>query len=366
MKYKIIGLILIVISCCHISFAQQSPAENFTIKGHIDSIEDGIKVFLFNIQEQQIIDSALSTQGNFILKGHVESPVTCWIQCKGEYAIVQVENTPMEFRSPLKRMFLYSSTKGGREQELQNQLDAQQRPYDHIFYAVYDSLMNKQYADEAHKERLIKEFNKYQDSSRHIYITFGKQHLNSFLGSSILYMNREAIGKDAIKLLLSKMETSNRLTPYAKALEIFAYNQLAEKGKPYIDFEAVAINNTRFKLSSLKGKYILLNFWSAGCGPCRMENRNYSENYNKLKDKITIVSFSMDLNKSQWLKASKTDNILWTNVSDLEGSNGRIKTLYGVQAMPTSFLINKEGVIVEKFIGYDDNFLNQLEKLLID
>ena len=96
-----------------------------------------------------------------------------------------------------------------------------------------------------------------------------------------------------------------------------------------------------------------------------MQNRKISQDYNRFKNKVYIVSFSTDMNKSDWLNASKSDNILWANVSDLKGDKGKIKTLYDVQAIPTSFLINREGIIIEKFIGYDDeNFLNQLEKLI--
>ncbi len=64
------------------------------------------------------------------------------------------------------------------------------------------------------------------------------------------------------------------------------------------------------------------------------------------------------------MKASKSDNIVWTNVSDLKGDNGIIKTKYGVQAIPTSFLINKDGIVVEKFVGFDQDFNDKINRLL--
>jgi peroxiredoxin len=131
-----------------------------------------------------------------------------------------------------------------------------------------------------------------------------------------------------------------------------------------IDFEVKDLQGKPFKLSSLLGKDILLSFWSKGCGPCRMENKKISDNYEKYKDKIAIVSFSIDNNKKYWIDASKEDNIRWTNVSDLEGEIGIIKTKYSVQAIPTSFLINKDGIIIEKFTGFGEKFLSSIENII--
>ena len=106
----------------------------FVIRGHIDGIENGTKVYLYDIDAQVRLDSSITSQGNFLLKGFVTKPTTCWIMCKAEYAIIQVENTRMEFWSPQTNMNLAAKIKGGREQKLQNELTALQYPYDFIFY----------------------------------------------------------------------------------------------------------------------------------------------------------------------------------------------------------------------------------------
>jgi len=79
---------------------------------------------------------------------------------------------------------------------------------------------------------------------------------------------------------------------------------------------------------------------------------------------MIIVSFSIDTNKVIWQHASKVDSIIWCNVSDLEGEIGKVKTLYGVQAIPTSFVIDKEGIIIERYDGYSDRILYHLEALI--
>lgn len=339
-------------------------SEGFVIKGHIDGIESGTKIYLHNVDEQLKIDSAVSQNGDFILKGIVERPTTCWIECKDQYAIIQVENTAMEFNAPFNYMRLYARAKGGKEQELQTELTTLQHPYEVVFFKAYDSLTKKYYRDTLHRRELIKNLNHFQDTAQAIYVEFGKRNPNSYLGLDILYRNRQKIWKDTIESLLYNMDESLKATAKGQALILYAYGELAKKGSKFIDFEVSDINGKPFRLSSLRGNYILLSFWNAACGPCRRENKKISGDYDRFKNKVSIVSFSTDKVKSAWLKASKADNILWTNVSDLKGENGKIKTQYDVQAIPTSYLINREGIIIEKFIGLEDGFLDKLEKML--
>lgn len=356
---KLIGLIILTITLASFGFYK-----GFIIKGHIEGIEDGTWVKLFDLDQQIYLDSACSKNGNFILKGKVEYPTTCWLQCKKEYAIIQVENTEMTFNSPIKKMFLNNTAQGGNEQRLQNELNKLQRPYENLFYGAYDSLENKKYSSDSQKQRLIKLFNESQSTSQEIYVNFGKKHANSYLGLNIIYSNREDIPKDSLKLLYEKLLLKYKETTRSKALKVFLYEELAKKGKQFIDFKTKTIKGEDFSLSSLKGNYIYLSFWSAGCGPCRMENKFLSQNKNELPKDLSLVSFSTDKNFKDWDIATKSDGIDWYNVSDLEGESGRIKTQYQVQAIPTSFLIDKNGVVMEKFIGYDKNILKRIKTLI--
>ncbi len=76
-----------------------------------------------------------------------------------------------------------------------------------------------------------------------------------------------------------------------------------------------------------------------------------------------MVNFSLDVNKREWELAAKQDGIIWPNVSDLAGMAGKIKTLYNVQSMPTSFLIDKNGIIIERFDGYNPENLKKIKKI---
>jgi len=106
----------------------------------------------------------------------------------------------------------------------------------------------------------------------------------------------------------------------------------------------------KIALSSLRGNYVLLDFWAAWCRPCRAENPNVVKNYNKYKVKgFTIYQVSLDKNKEDWEKAIETDALgNWTHVSDLQYWQSAAAQKYGVRSIPSNFLINPEGKIIAK------------------
>ena len=131
-----------------------------------------------------------------------------------------------------------------------------------------------------------------------------------------------------------------------------ATQPVASTGKPGVGSMAPEISMTDtsgkiFSLSSLKGKYVLVDFWASWCMPCRGENPNVVANYNKYKNKnFTILGVSLDEDRAQWIKAIRKDKLAWKQVSDLKGWSNAAVNKYGFEGIPYNVLLDPQGKII--------------------
>ncbi len=168
-------------------------------------------------------------------------------------------------------------------------------------------------------------------------VTEGK-YLDLFTQTLTRRFPNTKMTKDFTEYYLKVISKSVKLTKIHK--EILVNDLVSEINLPTPEGNFVA-------LSSLRGRYVLLNFWAGWCEECRTENANILSVYNKFNSKnFTVYSVSLDEKKEEWSKAILEDKLLWTQVSDLKRMESPIALQYNVQAIPANFLIDPSGKIV--------------------
>lgn len=171
--------------------------------------------------------------------------------------------------------------------------------------------------------------------------------VGGFVATSFLNPDEEFQFADSVAAVQRKAQPTS---PFAKALtERLEPLRATAAGTPAPEIDLPTPAGAKLALSSLRGKYVLLDFWASWCGPCRQENPNVVRAYNQFKDKgFTIYSVSLDQDKAKWEKAIAADGLTWHHVSDLAGWNSVAGAAYGIRAIPQSFLLDPQGRIIAK------------------
>ena len=147
------------------------------------------------------------------------------------------------------------------------------------------------------------------------------------------------------------MLMKNQLKYYIVIFTIFtlSINAQIKVGDTIPSITLKSSNNKEINITSFKGKYVLIDFWASWCAPCRLGNKKLVKLHNEItSDKIEIIGISIDTDTNKWLKAIEKDKIKFTQLIDSKGFDAETAVQLGVDALPSKYLFNEEGILIAK------------------
>ncbi len=185
-------------------------------------------------------------------------------------------------------------------------------------------------------------------------VKYPDSYVTLFLLHDECYLAFRHLSKKQISKVYNSL--SENLKGLNQGIAIKKYMELPEPpkvGDLAPEIVQLTPNGDTIKLSDYRGKYVLLDFWSSACGPCRADFKWLRKTYSKYNPKgLEIFGVSGDINKQNWVSAIEHDSIPWINISDLKGWKNEAFLMYDIKGIPDKFLINPDGVIVKDGIWF--------------
>lgn len=370
------GLMLIIAGSCN-----QKNAKDYVITGSIRGINEGmIKLvsYMDSNRTSKVIDSVLFKNGTFELKGKVQGPeLMTLLITPGNWAVrLFVENGKitvdgdttgaehydytaygMDKGANLTKFKVSGSRTQDEYQKFEN--DPQQLKFKSVFAELNKAKAADYEAQRAQADSISKLYKAWQWNYINDFVAKNPTSVAGVYMFSNYYQFEPGMTVSEIESMLAKFESTAKASVYyaglARQLEM---RKRVAPGSLAPDFTLLKRDSTSFTLSSLKGKYVMIDFWASWCKPCREAIPHWKQVYQKYKDKgLEMVSVSNDSRWKDWFKALDQERMPWIQVCDefpVKNMPARVGTLYQTPSLPCYVLLDKEGKILVHTITEKD------------
>jgi peroxiredoxin len=349
----------LILMMLFLSFAIQGQSENgYLITGKVKGFPNNTLIYLNDANSQKNIDSTFILNGNFILKGQINgTPKFLRLQSKVKnqfiYTNLFIGNEKVNISGSIEDFPYDVKIKGSKSQVNLNKIINLTKSYfieNKLIVGQFMKLSNVEKSEKSTEfNNNLKRIHQKIDS---IEVEYIKSNLNTYVAVMYLDMKKNTLPKETVQKLYNGLSPELKKSDFAKPLKVFLNIKIADIGEISPNIKAYNKTEKLINLTDLRGKYVLLDFTATGCAPCvaSMDDlRELNKNYN---NSLTVVSYSQDSNKSIWLKTLKKHKPSWINLWDGSGSKGKTSIEYGINSIPAFFLINPEGIIIEKWRGF--------------
>jgi len=360
LSLRFVGLsILVLLGSCG------SQENQFELTGRAD-VADGTKIYVLQADQNNqpfIKDSTTVKSNNFKFQGISSTPQISYIQVEGVngYVLAILENGYIKadiFKDSISKSKVYGTKSNDDFLKYKSETKYLVDDMNNISYEAQDAIMK---GDVAIAMELEKE---YSSKEREVMLyewDFIIDNNDSYMSALLLevFMIENKVNKDSIIDVYENLSNRIKVSDVGKNIAdlLSQYENPIEVGEIAPDFTAPSLNGTDVTLSEelSKNNVTLLDFWAAWCRPCRVENPNLVRLYKSYKNEgFDIIGVSLDRTKEQWEQAIEDDNLLWTQVSNLNFWNDPIARRYSIRAIPQSYLINNKGVVIGKNLRGND------------
>lgn len=361
-----------------------SQAFNYTLMGKVGSYSAPAKMLLtYTLPGKKlVIDSSLLNDGHFEFRGAVDMPMNATLILKetpaklflnkvSEKNMLQLYLEPGTIKISGDSLLFSSKINGGKiNDEYAQYIKAIVPITDEIKRVLKAfSIDRKISGDQATKK--IDSLMLLYDRTHEHFISRNVSSIVSVYALESFTANDKNLDQafNLLGQLSSEIKKSERALNFKKSLESKRKVQNTRKptnvGDTAPDFQQPDILGNSVTLRQFRGKYLLLDFWASWCKPCRAENPNLLDSYNRFnKEGLEILSVSLDglAQKQAWINAIKADGLLWVQASDLKAWENSAALIYGVKAIPENYLIDPNGKIIARNLRGEE-LLSTLNKI---